>query len=591
MVSVFRGLVQNALDQVLGYPTSDDTAISSTTPSVGPVTTTQDYELVFGAIGTEGPLSDNPGTWQNSFTPSLRDGTSGATYDWTVSTGFRIVSSTGDYTAAKTGITQQYWASTIATFKGQAVAPNMPPVVSDIPDQTIAEGASFTTINLDNYVSDVDNTDAEMTWSYTGNTDLGVSITNRVATISVPNADWNGSETITFRATDPGALYDEDAATFTVTAVNDAPQVSDIPDQTIAEGGSFTTINLDNYVSDVDNTDAEMTWSASGNIALGVSIVNRVATITIPGPDWNGSETITFRATDPGAFYDEDAATFTVTAVNDAPEAADDTYTAVEGTTLNVPAPGVLSNDSDVDGDPMTAVKLSDPSHGAVTLNADGSFSYTPAALYNGPDSFTYQASDGTVGSNPATVHINVGGVNNAPVCTATSLTTAEDTAGEVAPVCTDADGDTLNYSIVAQPSHGVAAVVAGMLRYTPSANYNGSDSFTYKANDGTLDSNVAAVTVTVTPVNDAPVLAAIGDKAVNELVLLSFSAQATDADGDVLTFTLDSGAPAGATIQPASGLFTWTPTEAQGPGSYPVTIRVSDGTGQRLRDDHHHGS
>ena len=578
VASVFRGLADTeVLDQSLGYPT--DTAASGTLPSVGPTgTTTQADELVIGAIGTEGPQSDAPGIWGYLFSAGPRAGTTGGdeNSNWTVSMGWRVVSATGEYTAEKSGITDRYWAAAIATFK--AALPNVAPEVSDIPDQTIAEGTSFTTINLDNYVSDVDNTDAEMTWSASGSTELSVSIVNRVATITIPDADWNGSETITFRATDPGTLYDEDAATFTVTAINDAPVVSDIPDQTVAEDTSFTTINLDDYVSDVDNTDAEMTWSASGATDLSVSIVNRVATITIPDANWNGAETITFRATDPGTLYDEDAATFTVTAVNDAPQAADDTYTAIEDTVLNISAPGVLGNDSDIDGDPMTAVKLSDPSHGAVTLNADGSFSYTPAALYNGPDSFTYQASDGTLGSNPATVHINVGAVNNAPVCTAASLTTAEDTAGEVAPACTDADGDTLSYSIVAQPSHGVAAVVAGMLRYTPSANYNGADSFTYKANDGTLDSNVAAVSVTVTPVNDAPVLAAIGDKAVNELVLLSFSAQATDADGDVLTFTLDSGAPAGASIQPASGLFTWTPTEAQGPGSYPVTIRVSDG-------------
>ncbi|NLE57117.1 MAG: hypothetical protein GX616_02060, partial [Planctomycetes bacterium] len=183
------------------------------------------------------------------------------------------------------------------------------PVVSDIPDQTIAEGASFATIALDDYVSDVDNTDAEMTWTYSGNTALTVSIVNRVATIGIPNANWNGAETITFKATDPGGLFADDAATFTVTAVNDAPVVSDIPDQTIAEGASFATIALDDYVSDVDNTDAEMAWTSSGNTDLTVSIVNRVATISAPA-EWTGAETITFRATDPGALWDEDAATF-----------------------------------------------------------------------------------------------------------------------------------------------------------------------------------------------------------------------------------------------------------------------------------------
>ena len=196
-------------------------------------------------------------------------------------------------------------------------AVNDAPVVSDIPDQTITGDSTFASINLDDYVSNIDHTDAEMTWTSSGNSELTVTIdANRVATVTMPDAEWSGSETITFRATDPGTLHDEDAATFTVTAVNDAPVVSDIPDQTVVEGATFASINLDDYVSDADNTDAEMTWTASANSELTVSIdVNRVATITIPGPDWNGSETITFRATDPGTLYNEDLAIFMVAGV------------------------------------------------------------------------------------------------------------------------------------------------------------------------------------------------------------------------------------------------------------------------------------
>ena len=200
---------------------------------------------------------------------------------------------------------------------------NDAPVVTDIPGETIAEGASFTTINLDNYVSDVDDVDAEMTWSYSGNVDLTVAIVDRVATITTPDADWNGSEVITFTATDPGLLFDDDTATFTVTGVNDPPVVTDIPDQTIAEGASFTTINLDDYVSDVDDDDAELIWSHSGSVELTVAIVDRVATITIPDVDWDGSETITFKATDPDELFDDDPVTFTVTGVNDAPVVTD----------------------------------------------------------------------------------------------------------------------------------------------------------------------------------------------------------------------------------------------------------------------------
>ena len=197
---------------------------------------------------------------------------------------------------------------------------NQPPEVSDIPDQTITEGSTFATISLDDYVVDAEDPVSAIVWSYSGNSELTVTINaTRVATIGIPDVNWTGAETITFQANDSGGLNDTDAAAFTVTAVNDPPVVSGIPDQTVEEGESFVTINLDNYVYDPDNDDDEMTWVASGNIELTVDIVDRVATITVPGSEWNGAEMIMFNATDPGGKSDEDAATFTVNVFNDPP--------------------------------------------------------------------------------------------------------------------------------------------------------------------------------------------------------------------------------------------------------------------------------
>ncbi len=199
-----------------------------------------------------------------------------------------------------------------ATFTVNALV-NDPPVVSDIPNQTITSGASFVTISLDDFVVDPDNADAELVWTFAGNTQLGVAIdANRVATITYPGG-FLGSEIITFTATDPGTLFDSDAATFTVNAVpNEPPVVSDIPDQTITAGASFTTISLDDFVADPDDADAEIVWTFAGNTQLVVVIdANRVATITYPG-GFTGAETVAFTATDPGALFDSDAATFTV---------------------------------------------------------------------------------------------------------------------------------------------------------------------------------------------------------------------------------------------------------------------------------------
>jgi predicted NAD/FAD-dependent oxidoreductase len=168
--------------------------------------------------------------------------------------------------------------------------------MSQLPDQTIAEGAAFTDIQLDNYVSDPDNTDTEITWTATGQSDLTITIENRIASITLPDENWNGTETITFKASDPEGLTAIDSVMLTVTAVNDAPIVSDITNQTIAEGSSFATISLDNFVSDIDNQNSEISWSGTGQTDLNVSINNRIATITTPDENWNGSETILFTA-------------------------------------------------------------------------------------------------------------------------------------------------------------------------------------------------------------------------------------------------------------------------------------------------------
>src|SRR5207244_3177414 len=114
--------------------------------------------------------------------------------------------------------------------------------------------------------------------------------------------------------------------------------------------------------------------------------------------------------------------------INQAPVATADAYGTAEDTTLTITAPGVLANDTDVDGASLRAVLVSGPSHGTLSLNANGAFSYTPAANYNGSDSFTYKANDGSTDSAPAVVTLTITAVNDAPVANPDSYSTAEDT-------------------------------------------------------------------------------------------------------------------------------------------------------------------
>ena len=166
----------------------------------------------------------------------------------------------------------------------------------------------------------------------------------------------------------------------------------------------------------------------------------------------------------------------------------------------------MLGNDSDLDGDPLTAVLVSGPANGALTLNANGSFSYTPNANFNGSDSFTYRANDGTVNSNLATVTITVLLNNSIPSANNDSYSIDENgilnvVAAGVLANDTDIDGDPLTAVLVSGPTNGVLVLNAdGSFTYTPNANFNGMDTFTYRVSDGQGGSAIGTVQITVRP-------------------------------------------------------------------------------------------
>src|SRR5207237_1438533 len=242
-------------------------------------------------------------------------------------------------------------------------------------------------------------------------------------------------------------------------------------------------------------------------------------------------DSLTFTAKDATLVSTAATVTITVTPVNDPPVANAQSVTTAEDTA----APIVLTG-SDVDGDALTFTIATQPAHGTLTGTAPN-VTYTPVANYNGPDSFTYKANDGALNSNIATVAIAVAAVNDPPVANAQSVTTNQDTAKAISLTATDVDGDPLTYAVVAAPTHGTLSGTAPNLTYTPAAGYFGPDSFTFKANDGTVDSAAATVSLTVVHVNHAPVAAAqtvtTAEDTAKAVVLT-----ATDADGDPLTYS-----------------------------------------------------
>jgi VCBS repeat-containing protein len=190
---------------------------------------------------------------------------------------------------------------------------------------------------------------------------------------------------------------------------------------------------------------------------------------------------------------------------NAAPVATGESYSTNEDEALNSAAAGVLLNDTDADNDFLTAVLVSGVQHGTLALNANGSFSYTPDANYNGPDSFTYKAFDGGANSDVATVSLTVNAVNDAPVALADAYRTAFrttltiDAATGVLQNDRDVDGNPITAELVIPTAHGMLTLTAdGSFSYVPDANYHGTDSFVYHATDGAVDSNDVTVQINV---------------------------------------------------------------------------------------------
>ncbi|MGX1739932.1 Ig-like domain-containing protein, partial [Bosea sp. NPDC055353] len=528
------------------------------------------------------------------------------------------------------------------------IAPvNDPPVdgneTNTVVEDTTLTVASGTVDNLLNNATDVEGDTLTIT-SYTiagmaGTQSVGGPVVIAgVGTITInadgsysfaPAADYTGPiPVITYTVSDGQGGTDTSTLTLTITPVNDPPVAVDdagtTPEDTTLTGNVLTNdsdvdgdaLSVTQFVVDGTTYTAGQTATIVGVGALTIGADGSYS--FVPVANYNGPVPVATYTISDGALVDTATLTITVTPVNDPPVAVDDAGTTPEDTTLTG---NVLVNDTDVDGDPLSVTQFvvdgatytagqtaTIVGVGALTIGADGSYSFVPVANYNGPVPVaTYTISDGAL-VDTATLTITVTPVNDPPVAVDDAGTTPEDTTltGNVLTNDTDVDGDSLSVTqfVVDGTTYtaGQTATIAGVgaltigadgsYSFVPAANYNGPVPVaTYTISDGALV-DTATLTITVTPVNDPPVAVDDAGTTPEDTTLTgNVLTNDTDVDGGPLSvtqFVVDGTtytagqtatiAGVGALTIGADGSYSFVPV-ANYNGPVPVaTYTISDG-------------
>ncbi|MEO5368044.1 MAG: tandem-95 repeat protein [Magnetococcus sp. WYHC-3] len=423
--------------------------------------------------------------------------------------------------------------------------------VNDVP---VASGGSLEVMedgSVSGVLSALDADGDALTYSILSRGTGQVNITdNRTgAYLYSPAADATGTDSFTFMARDARSNSTPATVNVTITAVNDVP---------VAHPGQLNVTEdnmVSGYLSARDADGDALTYSivSAGNGTVSLVDASTGAYTYTPAANATGMDQFTFRVSDGQAGSNIAAMNVSITAVNDVPVASGGSLEVAEDSV----ASGFLSA-SDDDGDALTYSIVSTGSGQVnITDSSTGAYTYIPAANVTGTDSFTFRARDARASSNPATVNVTITASNDAPIANSANLNVTEDTPASGYLSARDADGDTLTYRIVSTGSGTVSLVdsATGAYTYTPRPNSFGTDNFTFQVNDGTVDSGLATVTVSIATVNDLPVADAGANLSVDEgaAIVLDGSAS-SDAEGNITSYRWEVTGNTTALPLPAAG-------------------------------------
>jgi len=315
-----------------------------------------------------------------------------------------------------------------------------------------------------------------------------------------------------------------------------------------------------------------------------------------PRLDFSGTDRFVYEVQDGQGGVAQGMATISIDSINDPPTALPDDYATLKNVLLTIPSPGVLSNDSDIDGDTIevNTTPIESTANGTLTLNIDGAFSYQPDQDFVGSDFFVYQISDPFGLTDQARVNIAVGDVNVPPIAVNDAYNTDEDqtltvlASNGVLSNDFDDDGDSLQLqpNLISNVNNGTLTIDdQGAFTYVPNANFFGSDGFVYEISDGNNNTAQASVAITLNAVNDAPT--ALDDNyTTNQDTDLAIAAPGlltndSDIEQDNLTVitTAVSGPQNGNVNLAVDGAFDYTP-DAGFSGQDSFTYEISDGNG-----------